>query len=125
MTTQEVANRFVEICRTGNYELAQKELYAQDIISVEPEGVPNRTVQGMEALAQKGKKFQEMTEKIHKSEVSDPVVAENFFSCSMKLNMTMKGMPGPIDMDEVCIYTVKNGKITKEEFFYTPQPPQA
>jgi len=125
MTTQEVANRLVELCRTGNYEQAHKELYAQDALSVEPEGVPNRTSQGLEALAQKGQKFEEMVETMHKSEVSDPIVAENFFSCSMKMNMTMKGVPQPVDMDELCMFTVKDGKITKEEFFYTPQPPQA
>lgn len=124
MTTQEVATRLVELCRAGNYEQAKKELFAQDALSVEPEGVPNRIAQGMEALAQKGKAFQEKTETIHKNEVSDPVVAENFFSCSMKMNLTMKGMSEPIDMDEMCMFTVKDGKITKEEFFYTPQLPQ-
>ena len=67
-----------------------------------------------------------MVEKINTSFISDPIVAENFFSCSMLMNVQMKGAPMAIDMDEVCVYTVNNGKIVREEFFYTPPPqPQA
>lgn len=53
MTTQEVANRLVELCREGKHEQAIKELYAPDIVSVEAEGTPNRIVKGLEAIAEK------------------------------------------------------------------------
>lgn len=125
MTTQEVANRLVELCREGKYEQVVKELYSPDIVSVEPEGMPDRIVQGLEAIAKKGERFQSMLEKVNSTVVTDPVVAENFFSCAMLMNVVMKGVPGPVDMDEVCVYTVNNGKIVKEEFFYTPQPQEA
>ena len=122
MTTQEVANRLVALCREGKFEEAVRELYAPDIISIEPEGTPNRIVQGLEAIAAKSSKFESMIEKTYKSSISDPIVAENFFSFGMYMNVQMKGVPVPIDMDEVCVYNVKDGKIVKEEFFYTPQP---
>ncbi len=126
MTTQEVADRLVALCREGKHEQAVKELYAANIVSVEPEGAPNRIVQGLAAVAEKGAKFQSMLEKVNSSIISDPIVAENFFSCSMRMNVQMKGAPVAIDMDEVCVYNVNDGKIVKEEFFYTPQPqPQA
>lgn len=124
MTTQEVANRLVALCREGKHQQVVKELYAPDIVSVEPEGVPNRMVQGLEAIAAKGEKFESMLEKVNTSIISDPIVAENFFSCSMLMNVHFKGNPNAIDMDEVCVYTVNNGKIVREEFFYTP-PPQS
>jgi hypothetical protein len=54
--------------------------------------------------------------------ISDPVVAENFFSINMLMHVDMKGVPHPIDMDEICVYQVKDGKIVLEQFFYTPQP---
>ena len=125
MTTQEVAIRLVELCRTGKHEQAVKELYSPEIVSVEPEGAPNRIVKGLEEIAKKGMNFQQMIEKMNSSVVSDPIVAENFFSCTMLMNVQMKGIPGAIDMDEVCVYTVNNGKIVREEFFYTVQPKQA
>mgnify|MGYP000719420278 CR=1 FL=1 len=125
MTTQEVANRLVELCREGKFEQVVSELYSPDIISVEAEGTPDRIVQGLEAIAKKGERFQNMLEKINSSVVTDPIVAENFFSCAMLMNVVMKGMPHAIDMDEICVYTVNNGKVVKEEFFYTVQPEQA
>lgn len=125
MTTQEVANRLVALCREGKHEQVVKELYAPDIVSVEPEGVPNRMVQGLEAIVAKGEDFQNKLEKVNASIISDPIVAENFFSCSMLMNVQIKGVPVPVDMDEVCVYTVKNGKIVREQFFYTPPPQEA
>jgi len=120
MTTQEVANRLVELCRAGKNDQAVKELYAPEIVSVEPEGVPNRIVKGLAAIAEKGRKFQDSIAQFNRSSISDPIVAENFFSCNMLMNVNMKGVPVAIDMDEICVYTVKNGKIIREEFFYTP-----
>ena len=124
MTTQEVANRLVELCREGKNEQAVKELYAPDIISIEPEGAPNRIVKGIAGIAKKGENFQNMLEKVNSSVISNPIVAENFFSCAMLMNVQMKSVPTAVDMDEVCVYTVNKGKIVKEEFFYTPQPPK-
>jgi len=122
MTTQEVANRLIELCREGKYEQAVKELYSPEIVSVEPEGMPNRIVKGLDAIAEKSAKFESMLEKVNSNIISDPIVAENFFSCTMLMNVQFKGAPVATDMDEVCVYTVNDGKIVKEEFFYTPQP---
>jgi len=122
MTTQEVANRLVELCQEGKFQQAVQELYSPDIVSVEAEGTPNRIVKGLDAIAKKGEAFENMVEKINSSAISDPIVAENFFSCTMKMNVQMKGVPVPVDMDEICLYTVNDGKIVREEFFYTPQP---
>ncbi|MFK8058216.1 MAG: SnoaL-like domain-containing protein [Saprospiraceae bacterium] len=122
MTTQEVANRLVELCRANKQQQAIEELYHQDIVSVEPEGSPFGTVKGLAAIAEKGKQFEAMVESFNSSSVSDPIVAENFFSCNMISNVNMRGVPVPVDMDEICVYTVNNGKIVKEEFFYTVHP---
>jgi len=124
MTTQEVANRLVVLCREGNFQQAVEELYAPDIVSVEPEGTPNRIVKGLAGIAEKGAQFESKIEKMNSTSISDPIVAENFFSVNMLMNVNMKGVPVPIDMDEICVYNVRDGKIIKEEFFYTPQPQQ-
>lgn len=120
MTTQEVANRLVSLCREGKHEQVVKELYAPNIVSIEPEGAPNRIVEGLEAIIAKGEQFDSRIEKVNSSFISDPVVADNFFSCSMLMNVNMKGVPVPVDMNEICLYTVNDGKIVQEQFFYTP-----
>lgn len=121
MTTQEVANRLVQLCREGKYELVYEEFYTSDTLSIEPEGSPFGTAKGLDEMREKGKKWEEMVDSILSSKISDPVVAENFFSCAMKTKVTMKGMTDPVNMDEICVYNVKDGKMVSEQFFYTPQ----
>lgn len=122
MTTTEVANRLVELCRDNKWEQCIQELYSPEILSIEPEGSTLGTVQGLEAIAQKAKQWEGMIEQFHSGEISDPIVAENFFSITMKSKVTMKGMSESMDMDEVCVYRVDNGKVVTEQFFYTPLP---
>lgn len=62
-----------------------------------------------------------MVDTWHDSNISDPLVADNFFSVTMTMDITMKGAPRMI-MEEVCVYGVKDGKIVLEHFYFTPSP---
>jgi hypothetical protein len=120
MTTQEVANRFSELAKTGNWDQILDELYSPDAVSIEPShgvqaGLPS--AEGMAAIKQKAVNFQEQVEAMHGGWCSEPVVGGGHFSVSMGMDVTMKGA-GRINMDEVCVYQVKDGKIVKEQFFY-------
>ena len=118
MEVKEIANRLTELCRQGKYDTAQKELYSKDAISIEPEGSPGlQTVQGLDAIIQKGHNFQAMIEAVHSSSVSDPIIAGNTFAVAAIFDATFKGM-GRMPMEEVCVYEVKDGKVVKEQFFY-------
>lgn len=118
MNVKEIADRLTQLCREGKYEAAQKELYSQDAISIEPEGSPGlQTVKGLDAIVEKGHQFQAMVEAVHSSTVSDPVIAGNTFAVAASLDITFKGM-GRMPMDEVAVYEVKDGKVVKEQFFY-------
>jgi hypothetical protein len=121
MNTQEVANKLVRYCRNMEFENAMNELYSNDIVSIEPKGSPAEEVRGIEAVRQKGEQFEQMVEAMHGVEVSEPLVADNFFSCTMKMDVTFKGAPRST-MEEVCIYQVADGKIVREQFFFTPMP---
>ncbi len=120
MTVQEVANRLVELCRQGQNMQAIEELYADDIVSLEPEGSQAPRVEGKANVIEKEKGFFDMVEEMHGAEISDPIVASDFFSVTMSMDLTMKGMPR-FTMEEVCVYGVKDGKINFEQFFFTPQ----
>ena len=120
MDIQQVANRLAELCRAGKYEQAQDELYAQDAVSIEPEGLPAGALgnaKGMDAIRKKGEEFNARIEQIHDNRVGDPVVAGNWFSVPMGMTATFKER-GRVDMDEIAIYQVKDGKIVREQFFY-------
>src|SRR4051812_10865854 len=109
MTTQEVANRLVELCRMGQIDAAQAELYADNATSTEAEGMEPRHAAGMDAIREKSKMFQSMVEEMHGSVISEPIVAGNAFSLTWSMDVTMKGR-GRSTMEEVCVYTVKDGK---------------
>jgi ketosteroid isomerase-like protein len=118
MTTAEVANRLVELCRKGEFENAQKDLFADDAVSIEPHGTPDfaQETKGLDAIIEKGKKWSEMVEEMHGGEVSEPLLADNSFALTMNMDMTMKGGKR-MNMKELCIYHVKDGKIVSEQFF--------
>ena len=121
MTIKEIADRLVALTREGKYEAAQKELYSNDAVSIEPAGSPGlQTVSGLDAIVEKGHQFQAMVEAIHSSTVSEPVIAGNTFAVAAVLDITLKGM-GRMPMEEVAVYEVKDGKVVLEQFFYQTQ----
>lgn len=117
MTTKEIADRLVVLCRQTRYEQAQTELYASDAVSIEPHATPvfAKETKGLPAIIEKGRKFRAMIETMHATTVSDPVVAGSSFACTMRLDVTMQGQPRR-DMTELCVYDVKDGKIVSEQF---------
>lgn len=119
MSTQEIADRLVTLCRQGAFEAAQKELYSEDALSVEAEAAPGfpRETRGLPAIVEKGHQFGAMIEKVHAIEVSEPLVAGEVFSVMMRMDTDMKGR-GRVDMREICVYKTENGKIISESFFF-------
>lgn len=117
MTTKEIAHRLVALCRQGKFEDAQKELFAKNAKSIEAENSPMmpRETKGLDGIIEKGHKFQAAVEQIHSMSVSEPIVADESFACTMTLDATMKGR-GRSTMSEVCVYDVQDGKITAEQF---------
>ena len=117
MTTQEIAERLVALCRQGNFETAQKELYATDAINIEPYATAAfaKETKGLNAIIEKGLKFAAMIEQVHSISVSDPLVAGSSFACAMKLDLTIKGH-GRMTLNELCIYEVKDEKVISEQF---------
>jgi hypothetical protein len=118
MSTTEIANRLVELCRKGDFEGALKELFSDDAVSIEAYATPafEKETKGLDAILEKGKKWNEMVEEFHGATVSDPLVGEHSFAVTMEVSVTMKGR-GRTDMKELCVYNVKDGKVISEQFF--------
>jgi hypothetical protein len=118
MRAQEVANRLVQLCREGKNVDAINELYDDDIVSYEPEGSPMAgKTEGRQAVLDSTNRWYDSVQELHSSQVSDPIVAGNFFACTMTVDATYKER-GRNMMDELCVFEVKDGKIVKEQFFY-------
>lgn len=117
-TTQEIANRLYELCTQGQFETAQNELYAETATSTESNRQGEReTAHGIEAIKEKGAQFQSMIEEMHGGYTNEPKVFGKYIFMEMGMDVTMKGM-GKMNMTEMCMYEVNEGKISSEEFFY-------
>src|SRR5687768_11923370 len=118
METKEIAKKLAAYCSKADWSAAQKELYAENAISIEPYSTPEfeKETKGLKAIIEKGKKFDSMVEKIHGIEVSEPLIAGNSIAFTLGMDITMKGQ-GRMNSPELCVYQVKDGKIISEEFF--------
>lgn len=119
MSTQEIAAKLADYCRKGDYETAQKELYADDAVSIEPEESPGfaRETKGLPAIQEKMKSFRGMVEESYGHTVSEPVVAGNAIAFKFDMDVKMKGRER-MAMSELCVYEVKDGKVVSERFFW-------
>ncbi|AXO81747.1 nuclear transport factor 2 family protein [Olleya aquimaris] len=117
MNTQEVAQKWANMCREGKNLDCVTELYADNVVSREMPGMPGEIVSGKENVWNKSKQWHENVENLHSSEIGEPIVAGNFFTAKMSFDCTFKE-GGRQQMEEVCVYEVKDGKITSEQYFY-------
>lgn len=119
MNTREIAERLHELCSQYKFEQAQRELYAADALSLEPDSVPeeNRRTQGLDNIIEKGNRFQASVQEVHGAYVGQPVVTGRIIAMPMSMDMTFRGM-GRRKMEELCVYEVQDGKIIKEQFFF-------
>ncbi len=118
LTTKEIAKRLKKLCDKGDFEGAHRELYSKDAVSIEPQagGGFEKEAHGLDAIIEKGKKWDSMVTETHSMETSEPVIAGNTFAFTLRMDVTMKE-GGRMDMNELCVYHVKDGKIVSEQFF--------
>ncbi len=118
MTTHDVANKLVELCRQGKIDEVQETLFAANATSIEAnEMMGPKVVEGLEAIKAKSVAFQAGVEEFHGATISDPIVGGNSFAIAWAMDATFKGR-GRMTIEEVCAYQVKDGKIVLEQFFY-------
>jgi ketosteroid isomerase-like protein len=118
MNAQQVASRLVQLCREGKNVEAINELYDDDIVSFEPDGSPmqGKTV-GKQAVLESTNRWFDSVEQLHSVEISNPLVSDDFFACTMKIDATYKEH-GRNVMNELCVFEVRDGRIVSEQFFY-------
>lgn len=120
MSTQEVAERLVELNKAGDYKKVYEELYVEDVISIENWG-DRMEFKGMDAIREKGEQWEAGLEEMHEMRVSEPVVADKSFAVTFFIDATFKESPmspaGRSQMTELAVYRVNDdGKIYHEEF---------
>ena len=117
MNTEEVALKLVELCRKGEYMQAVDELYGKDIVSVEPRAMENMPAEmrGIDQVRGKTHWFLNNHE-VHGSKVTGPFVAGDTFVMQFDIDVTDKASKERMQLSEVGIYTVEDGKVAREQF---------
>ena len=117
MSTEEVAQKVVELCRKQAWREALDTLYAKDIVSVEAGGMGGESPEkrGIDEVRGKTDWWVQNME-VHNVKVSGPFVAHDRFVVQYDIDVTDKDSKKRMQMSEVGVYTVKDGKIVREEF---------
>ncbi|MBY8964817.1 nuclear transport factor 2 family protein [Algiphilus sp.] len=122
MTGREVADKLVEFCRSGETDKGLVTLYAEDAVSVEAvqgPGAERRETKGRDAIKGKHDWWYSAMEE-HDSTVDGPYMhGDDRFAVIFEMDVTDRASGERTQMKEVGVYTVVDGKIVREEFFYT------
>ena len=120
MTTTEIGQKYVTLCKEARFDACLTELFSKDAVSVEafsPPGV-DRISTGLPAIRAKGEAWARDHE-IHRVELSGPFPHGDRFAVRFLLDVTNKPSSRRISMEEIGLFTVENDKIVREEFFYS------
>jgi len=124
-----IGKRLVELCSQGGHLDAINELYADNITSVEVFGSPEMPAEmsGIDAIRGKNHWWMDNHE-VHDGSVSGPFPHGDQFIVVFEYDVTvlcdgpMKGQR--MQMQEAGLYTVADGKIVREQFFYDMAMPE-
>ena len=117
MSTQEVAEKVVELVRQQAWYKALDTLYDKDIVSVEASASEGESAEkrGIDQVRGKIDWWLNAME-VHSFTAKGPFVAHDRFVVQYDADVTDKNSKKRFQLSEVGVYTVKNGKIVREEF---------
>ena len=116
MKTIDIANDVVALCRQGKNMDAINKYYAADIVSHEVSD-PMKLTKGLDGVRGKNE-WWAANHEIHKQTVDGPWPNGDRFCVRHTYEITPKATGKRTTMDEIAVYTVKDGKIVEDSFFY-------
>ena len=121
MPIADIANDLVALCREGRNMEAIEKYYADDIVSVESASGPDMPAEmkGIEAIRGKNAWWLENHD-VHSAEANGPYVGEDQFAVEFIYDVTNKPSGKRFQIAEMALYTVEDGKIVHEHFYYNP-----
>jgi SnoaL-like domain len=115
-TPLEVAQTVAGLIRSGRSGEVEEKFHASGIESVEGVGM-SMAWSGKKAVLAKYRGW-EADHEIHAMDVEGPWVGATGFALRFSLDATQKSTGQRNQMEEIAVYTVKNGKIVREEFHF-------
>ena len=121
-TVEQIAKGVASLCHEGRFLDAVERYYSPSIVSIESVDFGlGREQRGIDAIRQKHAFWEEHNE-THGVTVSGPYLgtapAANQFALHFVFDITRKATAVRAPLSEMALYTVRDGKIAHEEFFY-------
>jgi hypothetical protein len=119
MNTHDVAHAFTAMLKEGRFEEAGEQFWDVGVVSIEAMGMPGMdpVTAGVEALKAKGDWWYANNE-IHAITTEGPFIHGDQFAVRFDMDVTNKATGERGGGAEIGLYTVKDGKIVEERFFY-------
>ncbi len=120
--TAAVAQELVALCRAGRNLEAIDKLYSPKIVSVESMSSAEQPAEktGIDAIRAKNQWWVDNHD-VHDARTNGPFVGENQFAVQYDYDVTVKATGARMQMTEMALYTVEDGKIVHEHFYYNMQ----
>lgn len=116
-TTKDVADALVAMWKAGQFDQSGEKYWADDVVSYENmPGNEMSEIRGRAGVKAKGD-WWNANHEIHGVEVEGPYLNGDQFAVRFKMEVTPKGAERTT-LDEIGIYTIRDGKIAEERFFY-------
>lgn len=117
-----VGRKLVELCQQGKNMEAVETLYAPNVVSIEVAGDENMParMEGIDAVRKKGE-WWFANHTVHSGSAGGPFPHGDRFIVTFSYEITPRigPMAGKrMKIEEAALYTVRDGKIAQEEFFY-------
>lgn len=118
ITTAQLAARFHELASQEKWFDIQDELFAENVKSIEPSHSRwFSNAEGKATVRRKGEDWVKRIEAAHSRSTSEPIVADRHFAVLREVDITVQGH-GRIEIREIMLYEVSEGRIISEQFFY-------
>jgi hypothetical protein len=117
MNTEEVAQKVVELVRKQAWHEALDTLYDKNIVNIEARASEGESPEkrGIDQVRGKTDWWLENMQ-VHSFKANGPFVAHDRFVVQYDADVTDKNSNKRMQLSEVGVYTVKDGKIVREEF---------
>lgn len=117
MNAKDTAGAFVALLKAGDHVGAAEKFNAPNIVSIEAMEGPMERVTGKAAV--KGKSdWWYANHDVHKVTSDGPFMNGDQFAVLFDVDVTPKDTGQRVRMQEIGVYTVRDGQIVEERFYY-------
>ena len=117
MDIKQIGEDMAALNRALRFDEAGEKYWSPDVVSIEPESdTPHSYCRGIEEVRAKSAWFESVA-KVHSVEVEGPFINRDQFCLRYVMDME-RADTGHFTMTEIGLYTVREGKVVEERFFY-------